>query len=292
LGDFTGDGIDDFSISARGYGVGVGRVVIIPGKSAGFASIALPDTTNAIVIDGNATLGRSFLGYRMVGLGHFYSVSSGTTLVVSAVGSASSSPANEGNVYAFHGQTGTAGVISIASADAVITGPAVSRIGIVLSNLGPMFNAFPGVAIGSPLDTIDIPGAGGGAYLAFGTPAAGPFSSKAITYLSGVGTSGGIIAGSGISGRDIKLSLIGDATPDLIFGGETGPTLVISDGAKLGAKGSPLELGATAEVKITLPSGWRSSEAAISVIPDLNGDGAPDFCLGSGAQPGAILVYW
>jgi hypothetical protein len=293
LGDFTGDGIDDFAIGATSYAGGVGRVVIIPGKAAGFASISLPDTTNSIFIDGDATLGSSFFGYRVLGLGHFYSVSSGTTLVASAPFGGSSVPPNVGHVYAFHGQTGTAGVIPIAGADSVKAGLANgSQIGVVLTNLGTMLNGFPGVGIGNTLDTVDVPGANGTGYLTFGVPASGPFATSLLIYLAGVNSAGGSIIGGGVWGRDIKLSLIGDATPDLVFGGQVGSILTISDGAKIGAKPSPNNLAATAEVQITLPSGWGSGEGAPSIITDINGDNAPDFCLGSLTNPGAILVYW
>jgi hypothetical protein len=294
LGDFTGDGVDDLAIGVVSYASSVGRVVIIPGKASGFANVSLPDATKSIVIDGDATLGRSEFGYRVLGLGHFYSVSSGTTLLVSAPSGASSIPPNVGHVYAFHGQTGTAGVIPIASADSVKAGLVNgSQIGIVLTNLGTMLDGFPGVGIGNTQDTVDVTGANGTGYLTSGTPATGPFVNTLMTYLAGVSSGGGIILGGGISGRDVDLSLIGDdATPDLIFGGQVGSILTISDGAHIGAKTTPIELASTAEVQIALPSGWGSGEAAGSMVSDINGDGVPDFCLGSLANPGAVLVYW
>ena len=106
IGDFNGDGINDFAIGARNYATFVGRVVIILGKASGFASVTLPDTVNAITIDGDATLGRPYFGYRVLGLGHFYPATVGTTLIVSAPGTPSSTTANAGHVYAFHGQAG------------------------------------------------------------------------------------------------------------------------------------------------------------------------------------------
>jgi glycosylphosphatidylinositol phospholipase D len=293
LGDFTGDGVDDFAIGVRGYNTSVGRVVIIPGKT-GFASVSLPDTTNSIVIDCDSTLGSSFLGYKVLGIGHFYSVSSGTTLIASAPSGAASTPPNAGHVYAFHGQTGTGGVISIASADAVIPGMAANaKVGIALADLGTMLNGFPGVGIGNSQDMTDVPGASGTGYLTFGTSATGPFASTRVTYLTGVPSAGAIMIGGGLRGRDVGLSLIGDATPDLVFGGQGGSILTISDGAKIGAKSSPLELVSTSEVLVPLPAGWGGNgEAAGTLVPDINGDGAADFCVGSLANPGAILVFW
>jgi hypothetical protein len=292
LGDFTGDGIDDFAISARGFGSNVGRVVIIPGKAVGFGSVALPNTTNAIVIDGNPAIGTSLFGYRILGIGHFYSVTTGTTMIVSAPGTTSSTPANAGHVYAFHGQSGAGGLIPIASADEVIAGPAnAARIGIVLSNLSTMLNGFAGVAVGNLLDAIDIPGGHGGLYLGFGTPATGPLASQIIAYLANANAVGGISIGGGIPGRDSRVSLIGDATPDLVVAGEINSPLTISDGAKVLGKASPIELGSTAEVNIPLP-GWSSAEAAGSIVTDINGDGVADICIGSQLQPGSVRVYW
>lgn len=293
LGDFTGDGVDDFAIGARGYGGGVGRVVIIPGKATGFGSVSLPDTTNAITIDGDSTLGRPFFGYRVLGLGHFYSVTAGTTLVVSSPGAASSATANAGRVYAFHSQSGTGGAIPVASADHVVVGPgAGARIGIVLTNLQTMLNGFPGIGIGNVQDTLDVPGARGDAYVRFGTSGTGPFSSASTVYQAGANGVGGILIGGGISGRDTRFSLVGDATPDLVLAGEIAPSLTILDGARIGAKSSPIEAGASAEVTVTLPGGWTSGEGTDTLMPDVNGDAVPDFAVGSSLQPGAVLVYW
>lgn len=295
LGDFTGDGIDDFAIGARSFGgAGVGRVVIIPGKTTGFASVALPDTSNAITIDGDSSQSRPFFGYSVLGLGHFFTPSSGTTLIVSAAGSSSATATgSQGHLYAFHGQIGTGGAIAISGADSVLPGPgADTHIGTVLTNLETMLNSHPGVGVGNVRDTVDIPGGQGGGYLLSGTPATGPFASNLITYATGDQQVGGVIIGGGVSGRDVVLSLIGDVTPDLVFAGEGGSILTISDGAKIAGKSTPNDLASTAEVKITLPSGWSSGEGTAGIVPDISGDGLPDFCIGSGLQPGAFLVYW
>ena len=78
LGDFNGDGIDDFALGANLFGgaTQVGRIVVILG-SATFASFALPNATNSIVIDGDPAVTTSQFGYRVLGLGHFYSVTRG-----------------------------------------------------------------------------------------------------------------------------------------------------------------------------------------------------------------------
>jgi hypothetical protein len=292
LGDFDGDNIDDLAIGARSFGGGVGRAVIIRG-SASFASVALPDTTHAITIDGNAAFGSSAFGYKVMGLGHYYSVTTGTTLVVSAPSGALSVPAAVGHVYTFHGQSGTGGAIALSSADNVLAGlNASAKIGVTLTNLGPIFNGFPSIGIGNTLDTTGVAGASGTAYLTSGTPSTSPFTTVQVAYLTGATATGAALIGGGISGRDVSLSLIGDSTPDLVLSGQTGGTLVIADGAKLAAKGSPVNLATKAEISIALPAGWGTGEAATSIITDIDGDGAADFCLGSLTNPGAILVFW
>jgi hypothetical protein len=300
LGDFTGDGVDDFVIGARGFGASVGQAVIIRGNAAGLpATITLPDPAHAIVINGDATLGKPFFGYRVLGLGHFFTTT-GTTLVVSAPGTASSAGANAGRVYAFRGQAAAGGSISL-PADASTVGPANgARIGIVLANLGPLLGALPAVGIGNPADSLDNPGVVGAAYATFGTDAAGPFASKVVANMTSATIAvGGALLGGGLSGRDVRLSLIGDATPDLLLTGEQGVAgvaspIAILDGAKLAAKGSPVNATAAAEVSLQPPAGWTTGEAAVSLMPDVNGDGYPDFCLGNsfGAIPGGVAVYW
>ncbi len=296
LGDFTGDPdhVDDFAIGVRTYNGGVGRVVIIPGQATGFASVTLaPNSPSAIVIDGDSTLGSTFFGYNVVGLGAFYS-GFGNTLIVSAPGSSIFPLANPGHVYAFHGQTGTGGVISVGSADNVLTGPASgARIGEVLTNLGNMYGSFNGVGIASTGDTVDIPGGHGGAYLMSDPNGANPFADNQIAYVSAVNASGGVLVGGGLPGTNVSVSLIGNGTADLVCAGQLNSAVVtISDGSRIAAKGSPLELGAAAEVQAPLPAGWSSGEGTTSIIQDINGDGVADFCIGSQAQPGAVVVYW
>jgi FG-GAP-like repeat len=293
LGDFTGDNVDDFAIGARGYNGNIGRVIVIPGKATGFSSVALPDTANAIIIDGDSSLGTPFFGYKVLGLGHFYSVSTGTTLIASGPRGASDTPSSAGRVYAFHGQTGTSGAISISAADNLLVGLAASaKIGSALTNLGTMLDGFPGVGVGNTLDTTGVSGANGTGYLTSGSPATGPFANKIVTYLTGATQGGNVIVGGGLPGRDVQLSLIGDGTPDLVFAGQSTSILTISDGAKIGAKTSPVELSSTAEVTLALPTGWFTGNESATIVPDVDGDHIPDFCIGSDNQPGSVLVYW
>ncbi len=164
LGDFNGDGVDDFAIGAPLFNTRVGQLVVIYGRT-GFTSLGLPDTTmtRALQIGGDPALNRTQLGIAVEGLGHFYSVTTGTTLIVSAtgLGAATSTSNNEGRIYAFHGR-GPGVAIDASAADSVQVGPAKgAEIGQVLSNLGPMVNALPATGVGNTIDTFSVSGAWG-----------------------------------------------------------------------------------------------------------------------------------
>ena len=295
LGDYTGDGVDDFAFGVPGYNGFSGRVVIVPGKASGaFSGFALaPTSANAIIIDGDAALTTSVFGYRVMGLGHFYSTTSGTTLVASAIGLNPASSANEGRLYSFHGQTGTGGAIAIGTADNLVVGPGKkARIGLSLSNLGPMFGSLPAVGAGNELDALDTSSTGTG-YVLHGDATTGPFASRIVMTQSGGVSPGETIFGGGLSGRDVSLSLIGDATPDLVFGSISNTTIDILDGAKLALKTPPVN-SKTGEVRVTIPNTDNIAEGAGAIIKDINGDGVPDFALGFGynAVPGKVRVFW
>ena len=289
LGDFTGDGVDDLAIGARGFNTNVGRVVIVPGKSSGFASVTLPDPANSIVIDGNSSLGTSTFGYRVLGIGHYYSVTTGTALVASAPGRAT---AGAGAVYAFHGQTGSSGVVALSSADSIFAGAAGVHPGEILTSLGPLLGSFPAVGLGNPADTASGSGANGTGYLMHGPQPGGPLTNQLTLTLAGATQAGGFIIGGAITGQDVAVSLIGDSTPDVVFGPKTGSAFTIFDGAKLSSKSSPVEAKSSAEVVV--PWSVSSGEGEESLIKDINGDGWADFCIGTGvgSVPGSVVVYW
>ena len=215
----------------------VGRVVIVLGKS-GFASISLPDPTNAITIDGDSTLTRPFFGSEVIGLGRFYSVTSGSTLVVSAPGAAGSPDSTQGRLYAFHGQAGTGGSIPLASADNSLVGPAAGAfMGSVLSNLGPIMNSSPSLGTGNPSDTTSSPGISGSAFVFSGDSGTGPLANHISFARAGTTKTGQVVIGGAVSGRSTSYSLLGDSRPDLVLVPQTGPTIQIVDGNALGALG-------------------------------------------------------
>ena len=296
LGDFNGDGVDDFAIGANLFGgtAQPGRVVIVLGK-VGFASFALPNAANTIVIDGDPAVTTPQLGYRVLGLGHFYA-GTGTTLIASAPGNTVSAAGNEGRLYAFHGQTGSAGAISSATANQITVGPAGNnRIGAVLANLGPIMNALPSAGSGNPVDRVTTPN--GNAYVFSGSATTGPFASKVVVAQTqaNLGLSGMALVGGGVSGRDEIFSLIGDATPDLVMLARDSASFVILDGRTVRSTASPIDADAKAAVTLPVPAGWGGTgEGGGTLIPDLDGDGYADFAIGNalGGAAGKVIAYW
>src|SRR6185312_12390070 len=281
LGDFNGDGVDDFAIGVSGFGSFVGRVVIVLGKT-GFGSVALPDTANSITIDGDSTLSFPLFGARVLGLGHLYSVSNGTTLIVSESGVAGTS-SSQGHVYSFHGQSGTGGSIALSSADGVLAGPAANAdIGNIVVNLGPMLGSFPSLGIGNPADSATGPNKNGSVYVLASDSTAGPFGGNTQLLRAGVARDGQVVLGGGISGRNISFSMIGGSTPDLIVVPQSANGIQIVDGSIVAGLGAgSTDLSADATVTIAQP-GWNGTGTNDgTVIPDVNGDGYPDFALGN-----------
>jgi hypothetical protein len=294
LGDFNGDGVDDFALGAPSFGTMLnGRVVVIFGKT-GFANITLPDATNSLVIDADpAVMGAQF-GYRIVGIGRFYTVSAGTTMVVSAPGN--SGAGSEGRLYAFHGRAGMAAALVATDADQTVVGPAVmTRIGLTLRNLGPMLNTLPSVGSGNPIDRVTT--TNGNAYLFSGSATSGPLASKVVAAQGGgAALSGQALIGGGVSGTGQSFSLVGDPTPDLVLVSRDSTIFTIVDGQNVRAATSPFDVTTTKDaITITLPTDWTATaEDGATLLPDINGDGRSDFALSNalGTVAGKVVVYW
>ncbi len=299
LGDFNGDGVDDFAIGAVGYNGGRGRVVVVLGRS-GFSAANL----NVMTIDGDISypaVGTTFaggaFGGSILGLGRLYPNTSGTTLVAGAVGAGANS---SGRVYAFHGIPGTTAAINVINADNFVEGPAaLGNYGGALSLIGALAGV-PGVAIGTSHNTTI---ANGFVDINFGSTIAGPFSPSPLRFTDSLATAatdlfGRVLGGCAFSGTSITVSLIGDGKPDLLLAPFTessgGPSrLYLVDGARLFAITSPADIVTSADVIIPLPSDWKGlPPQKNSMIRDLDGDGYGDFAIGEFVNAGRLAVFW
>jgi hypothetical protein len=290
-GNFDGTGFDDLAIGYPLPFAGMGSVFIVKGRSA-FASITLPDATNAIEIDGSATMQE--FGFRMLDIGQFYPSPAGPTLLVSAA-------ATGDRVFAFKGQSPTGILTDSQSDDSVVS--TTNLYGFSLGFLGSVGSSAGAVSIGSTIGNfVDVN---------FGTAASGPFLGTAggapapsVHFTdSTVGNSFGVINfGSAIAGKTQTSSLIGgDAVPDLVLAGqsEVGQPIYIVDGSALATLPATVDVGTqtglaspVVKLKGLLPSDWNGFTVG-TPIPDSNGDGYPDFAVGeSSTGAGRAVVFY
>ena len=293
LGDFNGDGVDDFAVSAFNYNGGRGRVVIVLGRS-GFSAASL----NVQMIDGDPAYPAGAFGGSILGIGRLYANTSGTTLVASANSAGVNS---RGRVYAFHGITGTTATINATAADNFVEGPVDSgAYGTSLGLIGALAGV-PGLAISTGRAT----SLGNGVVdIHFGSTIAGPFSASPLrltdSLAAAADTFGRVIAGCAFSGTSINVSLIGDGKPDLLLAPFTESSggssrVYILDGARLFALSNPADVVTNADVILTMPSGWKSLPLQRNaMIRDLDGDGYADFAIGENISTGAgrLAVFW
>jgi hypothetical protein len=296
LGDFDGDGIDDFAIGSPNYNTSqlIGRVTIILGSSS-FASLTLPSTTRAIVIDGESTIVDGAFGSRVLGIGPFFSPSGGSELIVSAPGFVGAPSGTQGKIYAFRAQAASNGVLLASAADQTVVGSAAGkRIGVVLTNLGVVGSNPPAVAAGNPNDT-SVPGGTGSEYLFRGNIATGPLTSFTTLNFSGTALNPYTLIGGGVPGRLVGVSTIGDSAPDLVIGPRTGSKIAIIDGTKAAAFTADSDVASVADVIMSTPSGLGlQNNAGGSLVPDVNGDGYADFAISDGASTnaGQTIVFY
>jgi hypothetical protein len=126
-----------------------------------------------------------------------------------------------------------------------------------------------------------------------GTPATGPLSNRLLATQSGLALVGAVILGGSVSGRDLSLSLIGDSKPDVLLAAQMGNYMTIADGRRVSGLTNEVDFTmATSEVTILLPTGWGNANNGGSLLPDIDGDGRPDFAIRKATAPGAVAVYY
>jgi hypothetical protein len=295
IGDFDGNGVDDFVLGTPYYGGSDGHLAIVLGKAGGLSSqITLPSGfgTDAVEILGSAG---SMLGYSTLGIGHFYGNAKNTALVASAIGIG----AGTGALLAFQGAENLPKSLDVSTRAAYATGPAGAFFGeeglFLLGDIGPSGQ----LAIGVPVPRINPPGQ---VSLLSGSSLAGPFAQQVTVNSSLSGSAkdfGELVFGSAYSGVDPDASsLIGSNRADVVIGTKTGgvPRILIVDGTTISFPSSAAA-ETLAQVSVDLPTPWTDFANYSSVIADLNRDGYADIAIGqtdytSKPTDGSVVVYY
>jgi Ca2+-binding RTX toxin-like protein len=200
LGDFNGDGIDDFAIGA----LGANKTYVVFGKAGGFTNI---DLTSLTAADGLTITGASsdLTGYAVAGAGDV----NGDGLQDIIIGSVSTNRA-----YVVFGRSGgSVDLNNLGSAGLLIQGPSSTSFGSWVSEAGDVNgDGFDDVIIGAVGQ-----GAGGGAYVIFGRNGSGTVNAAVLADADGIFLQGQ--AGDGV-GRSVSSAgdVNGDGFGDVVVG--------------------------------------------------------------------------
>jgi hypothetical protein len=296
LGDFSGDGVDDFAVGAFGYDNYNGLAAVVLGKKQATEgglpdSITLPTGfgTDAIRLNADANAGQ--FGYRLLGLGNFYTGDVARSLVVSVP----RYNTNAGMLLAYRGTSSSP--LATGAAAHSVAGSSAEFMGfanvVAMGNLGPLNQPAIGVTLSSSPSRVDV---WSGLY------ASGPFAVRASYTSSTITNSrfGRAVVGGGVSGSTESYSFIGpkggraDIAISARPSGST-PRLYLLDGDKV-TMPSSVVIGTTApEVEYLLPGTFADFSRQVTVIPDIDGDGYADLMVaetdyGSDPASGHVLV--
>jgi hypothetical protein len=278
LGDFSGDGVDDFAVGAFGYDSYNGLVAVVLGKNQATEGglpdrITLPTAfgTDAIRLDGDTSAAQ--FGYHLIGLGNFYAGDNARSLVVSAP----RYNTNAGMMLAYRGTSSS--LLTTDNAAHSVTGASGDFLGfanvVAMGNLGPLNQPAIGVTLSASPSRVDV---WSGVY------GNGPFAGRASFTSSTVTNSrfGRAVVGGGVSGRTESYSFVGpkggraDVAISARPSGST-PRLYLLDGDKITIPSSVV-IGTTApDVDVVLKGSYADFARIVTVIPDIDGDGYADI---------------
>ena len=293
IGDYNGDGIDDFAVGAALYNGTVGRVSVVYGVAQGqvFGTsgvISLPADYGTKAVQINGTGGG--MGQHLIPLGRFYA-GGGSTLAASA-------PVADGAVYAFHG---LAGAGTVTTPDQTFAGPVTNgRAGIGLGFVGGGVG-LPVVAVGSP-GYLTSPAAGRVDVFG-GDLSSGPFGGAHAIYTNSRATavqdSFGVMALGSAFAKGTTTSFVGDSAPDLVVGGlkeaGSGTRVYFLTGQNAMTVGTR-DIVTAADVTYQMPADWEGCAFLSGAIRDADADGFGDIAIGEwnriGGFTGRVLVLW
>jgi hypothetical protein len=295
IGDFNGDGNDDFAMGTVSYGGFRGRVVIVLGSPT-FSSFTLDDTAAAagrrIIINGLSAsdgFGTSI-------------TSTGSFLIVGAANAAGSA----GAVYSVKPRAPDAnGFITISAAAGDLSYAATVANGQLGYGVNVLGGGGAGILISAPF--LDSGMGRGTVELRLGGGPTGPLATGSKLVVDSLATkandSFGFAAfGGGFSGGSTSFSFVGSdlTTPDAVIipyqeNGTAGAAYIL-DGAGLGAATGPINVATSANVRVPLPNGWFGASPYSGPMRDLNGDGYGDIAVGEldtvSSIKGRVLVLW
>ncbi len=306
LGDFDGDGANDFAIGHYGYdwndalGGGVGGTDVIFGVKPPEmlpSQVVLPQDlgTRALAIREVGGPRYEFSWYALTGLGHYYP-GAGTTLI----GGQWIELDNEDSAYSFAGESPREASWGYDRRRHALNESPGDQAYFIKS-------AGPWLGTGSIL-TFQYRDAGNPLLFRAisSSPSTGPFTGIVTTFtMPGTSEYTGVMWTSGFDGTAGTASILGQTTPDLVFtsANDSGiqPRLYFVSGETWASlAGQSVDLGTQADVIWDVPDTipFTSYIMSNATLRDSNGDGYADLSFaeytwgGEGDPPGRVIVIW
>lgn len=292
IGDYNGDGIDDFVLSARGVGGNAGAAYVVFGQSGGFASgidLSTLDGTNGFIIQGQAG---HFLGWSVAGGGDVNG-DGRDDLIVAAVGGAPNGTFSGYSYVLYGGATPSGGQFTLADFDGTdgfrLVGAQVQSFGSWAVDIGGDFN-------GDGYDDLVVTGYAadfngtnsGAAWVVYGRGSNFP----ADINLSDLNGSNGfrVIGAAANENLGFDVSMVGDVNgdgyDDLLIGapGPNAAYVIFGTGAAMGASIGVTGLNGSNGFALVGGATFDRLGSSVTAAGDINGDGYADIVVGAYAS--------
>lgn len=291
-GDYNGDGIDDFLISARGVGGNAGAAYVVFGQSGGFANgfdLADLDGSNGFSIQGQTGY---FVGWAVAGGGDVNG-DGRDDLIVSGVGGAPNGAFSGYTYVLYGGATPTGGQFTLADFDGTngfrLVGPEANSFGGWAVDIGGDFN-------GDGYDDLvvtgyaaDINGTNAGAvWVVYGRGSNFPTDVN----LAGLNGSNGFRVVGAAAGDNLGFdaSMVGDVNgdgyDDLLVGapGPNAAYVLFGTGAGMPASVGVTGLNGSNGFALVGGAAFDRLGSSVTAAGDINGDGYADIVVAAYAS--------